>query len=190
MSSEIASRSSRVCDQETTENQRIHLRAQETIEGFFRPADNWFVVVERSIQHHRHSREIAKRRNQRVVPRIRLARDRLQAARPINMSRSRNLVAFFAANGVRKRHERRRMRLLEILCSRFRQDRRREWPEDYSVLDAAVEDLLHFLTPRISNNTSIAKRARAPFAPALKPAEDFSIGDQGRGLAHQFLFRQ
>src|SRR6266852_5178283 len=78
MSSEIASRSSRFCDQEITENQRIHLRAQETIEGFFRPADNWFVVVERSIQHHRHSREIAKRRNQRVVPRIRFARDGLQ----------------------------------------------------------------------------------------------------------------
>src|SRR6266404_3697674 len=82
------------------------------------------------------------------------------------------------------------MRLLEILCSRFRQDRRRERPKVFSVLDAAIEDLFHFRTPRIGNNTSISQRARAPFAPALKPAEDFSIGHQGRRLANQFLFRQ
>src|SRR5215813_8024019 len=47
---------SRFCNQEVAEHQRIHLRPQETINRFLRLANDWLVVVERSIQHHRNTR--------------------------------------------------------------------------------------------------------------------------------------
>ena len=42
-------------NQDVAEDQHIHLRAQKTIDGFLGAANDWFIVVERSIQHHRHA---------------------------------------------------------------------------------------------------------------------------------------
>ena len=57
-------------DQEVTQDQGIHLRAQETVYGFFRAADDWLVIVEGGVEHHRDAGEIFKRFDKLPVTRI------------------------------------------------------------------------------------------------------------------------
>ena len=40
----------------------------------------------------------------------------------------------------------------------------------------------------IGDDAAIAERARSPFGAALKPAENFSVGNDLRGVAHQIGF--
>src|SRR5205823_14028578 len=47
-----------------------------------------------------------------------------------------------------------------------------------------------FRTARVGNDTAVAKRPRTPFGAALKPAENFSIGDDPGGAAGKFFFAQ
>jgi hypothetical protein len=93
-------------DEEVAEDQRIHLGAQETVDGFFRAADDGFVVVEGGVEHHRDAGEIFKPFDQLPVTRIGFARDSLQAAGTVHMSGRGNFVAFFGAHGLGKGHER------------------------------------------------------------------------------------
>src|SRR5207253_6340409 len=58
----------------------------------------------------------------------------------------------------------------------------------FAVLDAAVENVFYFRTPRVGDDAAIAQRPRTPFGAALKPAEYFSIGDDRSAAARQFFF--
>src|SRR5437879_83287 len=86
-------------DEEIAENQGIHVRAPETIDRFLGAADDGFVVVEGSIEHHGHAGEITESGNERVIARIGLARDGLQSAGAVHVRRWRDLVAFLRAHG-------------------------------------------------------------------------------------------
>src|SRR5260370_24383032 len=59
----------RARDEKIAEDQRIHLRTQEAIDRFFRPANDRLVVVEGSVEHDGHAREIAESGNERVIAR-------------------------------------------------------------------------------------------------------------------------
>src|ERR1700675_126395 len=54
-------------DEEIAEDERIHLRAKEAVEGFFRAADDGLVVVEGGIEDHGDAGKVAKRGDQRVI---------------------------------------------------------------------------------------------------------------------------
>src|SRR6185437_2220595 len=79
------------------------------------------------------------------------------------------------------------MRFLEPPTCGFGEDRWSERPEDFTVLDALVQYLLHLATPRVRDDTPVAEGSRPPFRAALKPPKNFSIGyDRGRAL-HQII---
>src|SRR5215470_7468412 len=82
------------------------------------------------------------------------------------------------------------MRLLEPFGSGFGQNRRRKRAEDFAVLDATVEDLLHLWPSWIRHDAAIAKRARSPFRATLEPTQDPSVCDQLSGLVKQGCSRQ
>src|ERR1700723_2508595 len=82
------------------------------------------------------------------------------------------------------------MRLLEVFAGRFFEDRRREGPEGLAVFDAAIQNFFHFRPPRIGQNAALAQRARAPFDAALKPSQNFSLGDMPRGGLNERSFFQ
>src|SRR5689334_5948242 len=88
-----------------------------------------------------------------------------------------NTVALFRLDLVRHHHKGRRIVGLEVLTRSFRKDRRAKWPEWFAMLDAAVQNILHFFTPRISEDAAVAERARSELHSALKPADDLGVGD-------------
>src|SRR5690349_6418 len=122
-----------------------------------------------------------------MIAGIGLAGDGLQTARAVHVRWRRNLVPFLRAHAVSQRHKRRSVRLLEILRRSLRKDGRRKRAKYFTVLDAAVENFLHFRTPRVGDDTAIAQRPRPPFGAALKPAEYLSIGDDRGAAARQFF---
>src|SRR5580704_7214187 len=159
-------------DQEIAENQRVHLRALETIESFFRAAYDGLIVVEGSVEHDRHSGLSFKFADERVVTRIRLAGDGLQAAGAVDVRWRGNFVALLGFHGVREGHKRRWIRFLKPLASFFGEDRRCERPENFAMLDAAIESVFHLGAARIGYDAAIAERAGSPFSAALEPAEN------------------
>src|SRR5262249_20036700 len=82
------------------------------------------------------------------------------------------------------------MRLLKPFAARFRQNRWRERPENFSMLDAPVQYLFHFRTPRIGHYTAVPQRPRPPLRPSLKPSEDFPLADDFCRPFHELLFVQ
>src|SRR5260370_6458350 len=50
-----------------------------------------------------------------------------------------------------------------------------------------VENGLHIRAPRITEDRTVAERARAPFHPPLKPAEDSTFGNRLRCATAEFL---
>ena len=170
---------------EISQHQHVHLRAPETIQSLFGAADDRLVVIERSIQHDRHAGEIADRAQKLPIERIGRAADGLQPRGAVHMRGRGNHGALFRAHRIGKGHERRGVRLLEKFAGGFFGDRGRKGAENLAVLDAAVENVLHFRAARIGQNAAIAQRARAPFRRALKPAHDFSVGDVARRSPRQ-----
>src|SRR6266852_2601382 len=82
------------------------------------------------------------------------------------------------------------MRLFEPHARRLLQNGRGEWPEDFAVLDPAIENLLHLRAARIGDDAAISERARAPFRAALEPAENLAVSDNSSSAAQQFALRQ
>ena len=169
-------------------HQDVHLRALKTIESFFGAADDGLVVVERSIQHDRNTGEITEGANKFPVQRVRRAADGLQARGSVHMRGRGDHGAFFRTHVVSESHERRRMSFLEKLAGGFLENGGREGTESFAMFDAAIQHVFHFGAARIGENAALAKRARAPFDAALKPAEDFALGDVARGDAQQSSF--
>jgi hypothetical protein len=56
-------------DPEISEHQDIHLGAEETVERFFRIADNRFVFAKRSVAHKRDAGEVAEMFDQAIIAR-------------------------------------------------------------------------------------------------------------------------
>ncbi len=77
------------------------------------------------------------------------------------------------------------MGFFEIFAGGLREDGRCEGAEDFAVLDAAIQNFFHFRAARIGDDAAIAEGARSPFGAALKPAENFPVGDDLRGAAHE-----
>src|SRR5580658_5622314 len=82
------------------------------------------------------------------------------------------------------------MRLFEPFPRGFREYRWSEGAEDFAVLDALVQYLLHFRPSRIGDDASIAERARSPFRSPLKPSEDFPVGHNCGGALHKIFLWQ
>src|SRR5689334_6264925 len=70
----------------------------------------------------------------------------------------------------------------EYLRHALRQHEWRKRPERLPMLDAAVEDVLHFGLARICNQTAVAEGTRAEFGTILKPADHLLVGQQLRGI--------
>ena len=49
--------------------------------------------------------------------------------------------------------------------------------EAFTSFDLRIQDVLHVRAARITDNRAIAERARAPFEPALEPADNIPFGD-------------
>src|SRR5207245_9505114 len=126
-------------NEEIAEDQSIHLRAEVAIDGFFGAADDWLIVVEGSVEHNRHASEIVESGNERVIAGIGFASDGLQPARAIDVRRRWNLAPFLRAHGVGEGHERRGMRLLEVVPGFLRKDGRRRGGRNLTGLDAGRE---------------------------------------------------
>src|ERR1700737_1262163 len=77
------------------------------------------------------------------------------------------------------------MRFFEVITSGFSKDGRREGTEDLAMLNSAIQNFFHFRPPRVGDDAAIAERPRSPFRAVLKPAENFSIGDDLRSVAHE-----
>src|SRR5690242_16536669 len=58
-------------NQKIAQHQRIHLCSLKTVQCLSRPADDWLIVIEGSIQHHRHFGELLELPNQPPVAWIR-----------------------------------------------------------------------------------------------------------------------
>ena len=129
---------------EIAHRQHVHLRAPETIQRLFRAADDRLVVVEGCIQHDGHARQIANRAQKFPIERIRVAAHGLQARGAVHVRGRGNHGALFRAHRIGKSHERRRMRLLEKFAGGLLGNRRRKRAEDLAMLDAAVQNVLHF----------------------------------------------
>ncbi len=112
----------------------------------------------------------------------------MQARGAVHVSGRRDYGAFLRAHRIGKGHERRRVRLLEKFADCLFGDGWREGAKDFAVLDAAIQNFLHFRAARIGENAAIAQRARSPFRSTLKPAHDFSGGDVARGCFDQRRF--
>src|ERR1700675_309066 len=82
------------------------------------------------------------------------------------------------------------MRFFEIIAGGFSEDGTREGAKDFAMLDAAIQNFFHLRTTWIGDDAAVAKGSRSPFGTALKPAENFSIGDNLRGIAHEVGFRK
>src|SRR5258708_7550282 len=81
------------------------------------------------------------------------------------------------------------MGFIKPLAGFFGEDGGGEGPEDFAVLDAAVQYFFHLGAARVGYDAAVAERAGAPFGAALIPAEDFPVGDDGGGAAQEFFFR-
>ena len=141
--------------------QHIHPRLQKAINRMPRRAHDRLVLVERCVQHHRHSRELAEIRNQLIIPRVHFTRDCLQSTRSIDVSHRRNLRAPLRLYLINHQHSWSRMRLLEIVPHVLFKNRRSERPKRLALLYALVESVFHIRPPRIDDNRTIAQRARA-----------------------------
>src|SRR5436305_6141303 len=94
------------------------------------------------------------------------------------MNDGRNPVAPFPADRFCDEHEGRVLLALEYLLRALGQNDRREGAERLAMFDAAVQNVLHFRLARIGEQAAIAERARPELRAALKPADDFLIGQQ------------
>src|SRR5436305_2115685 len=176
------------CNQKIAGHQCVHLRALETIDGFFGPTDDRFVVVEGSVEHDGNTRGLFERFDEPPIAWSGLLRDGLQTPGTVDMRRSANLRTLFRAYRVCEGHERRRMRFLKPIADCLRQNRRRKGPKNLPVLDASVENLLHIRTARISHDAAISQRSRAPLSAPLKPTQNFPIGNDRRSAMAELLF--
>src|SRR5687768_14925914 len=73
------------------------------------------------------------------------------------------------------KHIGRRMILFEDLRLTLDKDGRSEGPKCFAVFYPRVQNVLHSRKPWMCEDRSIAKSARSPFHPALKPADDFTV---------------
>ena len=67
-------------DYDVTKDKNVHIGPKKAIESFFRPADDWLVLVERGIENHRHPGRFAEVLDQLVIERVGVAIDSLQPA--------------------------------------------------------------------------------------------------------------
>src|SRR5438445_3803770 len=75
--------------------QHVHPRLQEAIDRMPWCADNRLVLVERCIQHYRHTRKFVEIFDKLVIARIDSTRDGLQTSRSIHVGHCGNLPAPF-----------------------------------------------------------------------------------------------
>ena len=169
--------------------EHIHLRPEKTVNRFLGTADDGFVVVERSIQHHGHAGEIAEFPDQPPVARVGLLRDRLEAARAIHVRGRGNGFSFLGAHRIRLRHERRGIGFLEVFSRGLRENRRSERPEHLPVLDPGVQNILHIRAARIGDDAAISPAREVPTPPALETSREFSRRQFPSPLPWQSLLR-
>jgi len=106
MSDVAASRFRAAPHQIIPQDQHIHFRAQEAIQGLLRPADHRLVFVERGVENHGNAGQEAERFDDRVVPWVIGALDGLQPAGAVDMRYRWNFSAAFGTNGQDLQHKR------------------------------------------------------------------------------------
>src|SRR6266404_9602110 len=120
--------------------------------------------------------------DQAIVTRICFLVHSLQPPAAIDMYDRGNHYPLSGPNLKHLRHERHIAILFEPFRHRLTQNRWGKWAERFAPLDLLVQKPFHVRPARISQDGTIAEGARAPFHPALKPADDFSVGNGSRRL--------
>src|SRR3954463_15889115 len=64
---------------------------------------------------------------------------------------------------------------------------RSEWPETFAELDFEIDDGLHLLGARVSENTARTQRARAELGAPVEPTDDFALRQEARDLIEEGL---
>src|SRR3984893_811076 len=93
-------------DPKVPQREQVHLGPQKTIQRFLGITDDWFVLVERRVQYHRHSGQTAEFSDQRMVTRIGFFVHSLQTPASVDMRNRWNQLAMFRADLEHLHHER------------------------------------------------------------------------------------
>src|SRR5262245_33942164 len=105
---------------------------------------------------------------------------RLQAAGTVDMGYSWDKRPFLRTDLKHLHHEGDRVALLEPVCYRLLKHGGGEGPERLASLNLAVENNLHVVPARVTDDRTVTERARAPFHASLKPAHYLAFGSLGR----------
>src|SRR6476620_5355173 len=163
----------------------IHSRTKKTVESLFGRIDDRLVLVEARIENYRNSSQSSECGDELVVPRICFRAHGLKAAAAIDVRNCRENAALLLANGINLLHERICSCTNEIFVHCFLETRCRKGTKLLAKFDASVDQLQHVRTPRVSEDAAIAECSRTPLHPALKPADDVSLGDESRRFIEQ-----
>src|SRR5207249_6330965 len=106
------------------DGQHVHFCSQETVDALFGCADDRLVFIERGVEQHRNTGKLFELLDQFPVKGILVAADGLKPARPVHVCRRRNYRSLLRLDLVSHEHERRRMRLLEIISNSLKLNRR------------------------------------------------------------------
>src|SRR5205085_7428777 len=116
-------------DEEIPDGHRVEARAVEATDGLVRRADDRLAAhVERGVQDDGYAGELAEVLDHGVEPRVRALRHGLRSHGSIDVHDRWNLRSALGAGLVGDDHERRRLRVLEIVALHFVEHRRTERP--------------------------------------------------------------
>src|ERR1700746_1592049 len=93
------------------------------------------------------------------------------------MCDGRDYRAFILFDLINHEHGGRRVRLLKIVSHGFLENRRSKRTERLALFDPGIQDIFHLSTARINNNATITESPWPKFHPALKPTNDFPVGN-------------
>ena len=102
------------------------------------------------------------------------------------MGDGRNERPLFFANLEDLHHEGDVVVLFEPFGDMLLEHGRRKGPKRFAPLDLAIQNVLHVRAARIAEDRAVAERARTPFHPPLKPADDLAFGDRRRRAPAEF----
>src|SRR3954467_1656316 len=95
-----------------------------------------------------------------------------------------NAAALLRLDGACKQHEAVARRVwaakLEPLVGLLGQDARGKRAEGLAMLDLLIKDIAHVRPARVGKQRTVAERTWPKFHAALKPRDDFAVGDHVR----------
>ncbi|OPZ72524.1 MAG: hypothetical protein BWY83_00605 [bacterium ADurb.Bin478] len=148
--------------------------------------DGQAVTVKAGVQNHRHTGQFVKLFDHPVIGLI-VRTHAVHTGRVVHMNGSGDLVFFTGDDIERHGHKGRRTKILKVERAVFFQTTGGKGHEPLPVLHLVVDDVARLRRTRIRQHAAPAQGARAPFFPALKPADHLALGQRvGHILGHAF----